>query len=152
MAFVSFISSSAHKRRTPSVLLVAYWKASMRRLTKFVLIPSGVSAASLIYFLRFPRAPPSRPSEADEVIFRRTREERLTQIPTNVLLRNLFVHSFCTHPRLVDLGIYMVNHQPWTIPFLSPIIRNSFFKHFCGYLRLLYHADGVTAVRRLTRP
>src|SRR5271163_2822520 len=108
----------------------------MRRFTKFVLIPSGVGAVSLVYFLRFPRPPASRALDADDVIFLRTRPERLTQIPTNILLRNLFVHSFCTHPRLVDLGIYLVNNQSWSIPFLSPIIRHSFFKHFCGYLRL----------------
>lgn len=104
----------------------------MRHLfRRFIVAPLGVTAASLAYLIRYPRPPQQGPPDADNEVFAYSREERLTQLPTKILLRSLFVHSFCSHPRLVDLGISTMKsgHSNFL---LDGIIRHTFFAHFCG--------------------
>jgi hypothetical protein len=86
-----------------------------------------------VYFTRYPRPPDSGPPDADHVLFTQAKGVYLAQLPTRTLLRSLFVHSFCTHPRLVDFGIWIMNaREGLSVPVLDSIIRHTFFAHFCG--------------------
>lgn len=100
---------------------------------RLVVAPLGVGVVSSVYFFRYPRLPHPGPADADNELFLRSRDEYLAQLSTKTLLRSLLVHSFCTHPRLVDLGIEIMKGQQRSIPILDSIIRHTFFAHFCGY-------------------
>src|SRR5277367_2032122 len=104
----------------------------MRRLfTKFVLAPVSVTSVSLLYFLRYPRPPNHGPIDSDDEMFLQSREDHLAHLPTKTLFRGLFVHSFCTHPRLVDLGIDLIKAQQRPNPIFDSLLRNTFFAQFC---------------------
>ena len=104
----------------------------------FVLAPLGIGGASLFYLVRYPRPPKTGPPDAENELFKQSRGDYLGQLSTKTLLRSLFVHSFCTHPRLVDAGIKLMNAREGTaVPILDPIIRHTFFAHFCGYFHIL---------------
>ena len=105
-------------------------------LRRFVVGPLSVGGVSLFYFLRYPRLPSAGPLDADNEIFQHSRDEHLARLPTTTLLRSLFIHAFCTHPRLVDFGIWVMKAQQGRVPFLDFIIRHSFFAQFCGYAAL----------------
>lgn len=102
-------------------------------LRRFIVAPLGVGGVSLFYFLRYPRLPSIRPLDADNEMFKHSRDEHLARLPTTILLRRLFVHAFCTHPRLVDFGIWIMKTQRGSVPVLDSIIRHTFFVQFCGY-------------------
>ena len=108
----------------------------MRRhlFRKVVAASLGAGGVSLVYFLRYPRLPANGHLDADNELFVRSRDAYLAQLPTKSLLRSLFVHSFCTHPHLVDLGIQIMKGQHRSIPILDCIVRHTFFAHFCGYI------------------
>ena len=101
---------------------------------RLVLTPLGLGAASFVYFLRFPR-PKGAPQDVDNDLFTSLRAEYLAQLQTSALVRSLLIHSFCTHPRLVDLGVKIATIQNGPISLLDSFVRQTFFKHFCGYLR-----------------
>ena len=116
----------------------------MRHLfAKTVVAPLSVASVSLFYFLRYPRPPSHGPTDGDHEMFSRSREDYLSQLPTQALLRGLFVHSFCTHPRLVDLGIYLMKSQRWPNPIFEPLVRHTFFAQFCGYLVCALYSDST---------
>lgn len=97
-----------------------------------VVVPLAVGSASLLYLLRFPRPPRNGPRDSDHEMFRHARAEYLAQMPTNQLLRSLFVHSFCSHPHLVDFGMWVMKSPSLQNPVFDSIIRNTFFAEFCG--------------------
>ena len=110
----------------------------MQRLFRRVVVgPLALGTASLFYFLRFPRPPRNGPRESDNEMFLNARSEYLAEAPTKQLLRSLFVHAFCAHPRLADLGIRVMK-MPQSQNFVFDfIIRRTFFAEFCGYLALM---------------
>lgn len=109
-------------------------KSRLRFLT-FTVAPLGIVGVSGYWFVRYPRPPERGPPDADDELFRNARGEYLTQLPTRVLFRSLFVHSFCTHPWLVDSSITFMNlRQGKSVPVLDTGIRHTFFAHFCGYV------------------
>ena len=104
-----------------------------RLLRNFVIAPLGVGTVSLAYFLRYPRPRSWEQPEADNAMFSRSRDGYLPRLPMGTLLRGLFVHSFCAHQRLVDLGILMMKaHQKRHVPVLDTFLRHTFFAQFCG--------------------
>jgi hypothetical protein len=100
---------------------------------RFAIAPLGVGGFSLFYFLRYPRLPSIGPLDADNEIFKHSRDDHLARLPTTTLLRRLFVHAFCAHPRFVDIGIWIMKTQQRPFPILDSIIRHTFFAQFCGY-------------------
>ena len=104
-----------------------------RFLRRFVFAPLGVGGVSLFYFLRYPRLPSVGLLDADNEMFQHSRDKHLARLPTTTLLRKLFVHALCTHPRLVDIGIWIMKAQQQPIPVLDSVIRHTFFAQFCGY-------------------
>src|SRR5262245_25581409 len=99
-------------------------------------VAGGATTASLVYFLRYPRQlPQSGPPEAGNDLFTGHRAASLARVSLKTLVRSLFVHAFCTHPRLVDAGIYLVQaRQGRPTPILDYVVRHTFFAHFCGYV------------------
>src|SRR5271169_4622134 len=108
---------------------------------RLVVAPLGLGSVSLYYFLRYPRLPNGGPLDADNEMFLGSRQESLARLPTKTLLRSLFVHAFCTHPRLVDLGIQIMKSERRSTPLLETIIRHTFFAQFCGFIILLIEVD-----------
>lgn len=107
-------------------------KSRLRFLTAAV-TPLGVASVSGYWFVRYPRLPEKGPPDADNALFRNARREYLGQPPATVLVRSLFVHSFCTHPWLVDYSTKFMNlRHGKSIPVLDSLIRHTFFAHFCG--------------------
>lgn len=99
---------------------------------KLVAAPVTVVSVSLGYFLRYPRPPSAGPVDSENELFLQSREDHLALLPPKAILRGLFVHSFCTHPRLVDLGIYIMKSQRPSNPVFDSLIRHTFFAQFCG--------------------
>ena len=105
----------------------------MRNLfAKLVAAPVTVTSVSVLYFLRYPRPPTTGPVDSEDELFTQSREDHLSQLPTKAILRGLFVHSFCTHARLVDLGIYLMKSRPRSNSIFDSLIRHTFFAQFCG--------------------
>src|SRR5271154_804963 len=135
-----FVDSVCVPQGLPAASLTTFPFHRMRRLfTKFVFAPVSVTTASFLYFVRYPRPPSHGPIDSDDEMFLQSREDHLAQLPTKTLLRGLFVHSFCTHPRLVDLGIHLMKAQNRPNPVFDSLIRHTFLAQFCGFspLRLL---------------
>jgi hypothetical protein len=105
-----------------------------RLFRKAVVAPLALGGASLVYFLRFPRPARNGPPDSDNEMFLHARRECLAQTPTKQLLKSLFVHSFCAHPHLVDLGVKFMETPQLQNPLFDYVIRHTFFAEFCGYL------------------
>lgn len=106
---------------------------STLRFLSVAITPLGLASASGYWFVRYPRPPEKGPPDADNALFWTARREYLAQLPTTVLVRSLLVHSFCTHPWLVDYSIkFMDLKHGKSIPVLDSVIRHTFFAHFCG--------------------
>ena len=112
--------------------------ATMQGLFRRVVFgPLVLGSASLFYLLRFPRPPRNGPRDSDHEMFLNARSEYLAQTPTKQLLRSLFVHAFCAHPHLANLGIRVMK-MPQSQNFIfDSIVRRTFFAEFCGYLALM---------------
>ena len=104
-----------------------------RFLGRFIAAPVGLGGVSFYYFLRYPRLPRPGPPDADNEMFLSSREEKLGQLSVTGLVRGLFVHAFCAHPRLIDFGIWTMKRQH-PIPVLDYVIRHTFFAQFCGHV------------------
>jgi hypothetical protein len=115
------------------VLTVESFSHLMKHLfRRAVVAPLALGSASLLYLLRFPRPPRNGPPDSDHEMFRHARAEYLAQMPTTQLLRSLFVHSFCSHSRLVDIGMWVMKSPSLQNPVFDYVIRQTFFAEFCG--------------------
>src|SRR5579862_1266913 len=106
-----------------------------RRLGFYLLTPFAAGTSALTFLIRFPTINSGNILlDSDDELFTIPRKEALAQLPVRTLLRSLFVHSVCAHPRLVDMGITLIKaRQNHSIPIFDTIIRQTFFAHFCGY-------------------
>jgi hypothetical protein len=96
---------------------------------------SAGTVGGVVYFMRFPRPSKSLPADADNELFTQSRAEMLARLPTSALLRSLFVHSTCSHPALVDLGLKVISYRKSRpTPLWDTLVRHTFFAHFCGYV------------------
>lgn len=107
------------------------------RVGFYFVAPLAAGTSGLVYFLRYPRPSKNLFPESDNELFASSRRQTVEQLPNSILLRSLFVHSFCAHQRLVDLGITLMKiRQHRSIPILDSIVRHTFFAQFCGYFHL----------------
>ena len=130
---LSFCHCRSRRLLSSSSLCPTSFCLPMKNLFRRVVVaPLALGTTSLLYLLRFPRPPSNGPADSDHEMFRHAKAEDLAQMPATHLLRSLFVHAFCSHPHLVDLGMWVMKTPSLQNPVFDYIIRQTFFSEFCG--------------------
>src|SRR5579859_161208 len=97
--------------------------SSMKSILRARYVVPATICGGTAWFFRCPQPPSKSPPAADNDLFLNARAGYLSQLPTSTLMRSLCVHSFCTHPRLVDFGISVMHARgKRSVPILDSLI------------------------------